>query len=279
MKHNRILAILAIASLSLTSCGDITPQVNEKEYDYAFDVSKSVDCSYFEGASGEMTVNVKAALPFDATIADGMSDCTCDNSGRPDFVITADEIEKIRVNGEMLSLTRDILVHVRPLELCKIKGFNYFNYPVLIRQRGEDGTQYLTKDEIKAFNEDQSTCCDWYGKSNQHYLKGKVVSVGQVVPFDGVPQNNGLFMFPLAPGQTSMYSEKPWNLESVVMTVDVDGEQIELKAIYEEPYSLVTAMAANVRPGDTIEVNISARGILSQCSGIFIHPLSLRKLD
>lgn len=268
-----------IATMACISCSELTPQPEEKEYDYVFDVEKSVDCNYFEGVSGETVLNVKANLPFESTIYDGRSaDFSCDVSGRPEFVITADEIERIRVNGEYLSLTRDILVHVRPLEICRIKGFNWFNYPVLIRQRGGDGTLYLTAEEVRAFNTDRSSSWNWLGKSNQHYIKGKVVSLEEVKPFDGVASGNGLFIFPLAPGQSSMYSDKPWNLEAAEMTVEVDGERILLTAIYEKPYNLVRAMCENIRQGDMIEVNVSARGILDKCSGIFVHPLSVRKI-
>lgn len=280
MKTNPIVAICLIASMTSISCSDITPQIEENEYEYSFDVDKSVSCNYFEGLSVETEINLKANLPFECTIVDGESaDCSCDNSARPEFVITAGEIEKIRVEGEYLSLTRDILVHVRPLELCSIKGFNHFNYPVLIRQRGEDGTMCLSAEEVRAFNRDHTTCWNWCGKSNQHYVRGTVVSVGPVKQFDGVAGGDGLFVYPLAPAQTSMYSENPWNLEVAEMIVDVEGENIALTAIYEKPYGLVSAMCEYIGPGDRVEANVSARGILDNCPCIFIHPLSVRKIQ
>ena len=278
MKNLRIKAIFAIAAVLAASCSDITPQISENEYDYAFDVASAVSANYFEATGGETQIAFKANLPFESTIVENVADCSCDASSRPQFTVTTNEIEEIRVDGEMLSLTRDILVHVRPLEICKIKGFKYFNYPVLIRQRGWDGTQYLTKEEIRAFNDDRSTCSDWWGKSNQHYVKGTVTSVGALSKFEGVPCSGGLFNYPLAPGQTSMYSADAWNLDLVELTVDVEGEGVKLGVLYESAYGLVGELAQKVGVGDLVEVNVSARGILDSYDGIYVHPLAVRKL-
>lgn len=278
MKHIILPAIIVIASMSLASCNDLNPQYEETEYDYTFDVSKAVSGNYFESPAEETAIALKANLPFESTIVNNIDNCRCDSSLRPEFVITADEIERVKVHGEMLSLTRDILVHVQPLEICRIKGYNYFNYPVLIRQRGEDGTQYLSKEEIKAYKVNQTSCADWFGGTNQHYVKGIVREMTSVVPYEGIPTNNGLFIFPLAAHQNSMYSDKPWNLETVEMTIDVNGETIKLKAIYEAPYGLVSDMATRIKTGDRIEANVNARGIHDRYEGIFVHPLAVRKL-
>lgn len=273
-----IPAICAIATMIFASCNDITPQIEEKEYDYSFDIGRAVSCNYFEGSAAGTAVTVKADLPFESTVLSSGSNYSCENAGRPEFVIVTDEIETVKVDGKALSLSRDVLVHIRPLEICRIKGFDYFNYPVLIRQRGDDGTMYLSKDEIQAYKADKMSCSNWIGNCDQHYIKGKVVSIGAVTPFDGVPANNGLFVFPLAPGQNSMYSKTPWNLDAVELTLDVEGESIPLKAIYEKPYGLVLQLAGSVKSGDTVEVNVSARGILDGYDGIFVHPLTVRKL-
>lgn len=272
-----IPAICAIATMIFSSCNDITDQIRENEYEYSFDIGRAVSCNYFEGSAAVTTVRVKADLPFESTVLSSGSNYTCDNTGRPEFVVMTDEIGTVKVDGRDLSLSRDVLVHVRPLEICRIKGFDCFNYPVLIRQRGDDGTMYLSKEQIKAFKADKMSCSDWAGSSDQHYIKGKITSIGAVTPFDGVP-DNGLYIFPLSPGQTAMYSKAPWNLESVEMTVDVEGESIRLRAIYEKPYCLVSTLAGSVEAGDTVEVNVSARGILEGCDGIFVHPLAVRKL-
>lgn len=170
---------------------------------------------------------------------------------------------------------RSYFVYIIPSELCKIKGYGWFNYPVVIRQRGDDGTIALTSDEVKAYNANKAH--DWDGAFNQHYVIGTVKSVGTPTSYQGLASSSG-YINPMAPEQTAIYNNAGWNLEACDIAVDVDGQTINLKAVFEAPYGLVTEMAGRVKAGDTVEVNVTSNGVLDGYNGIFVHPLCVRAL-
>lgn len=274
MKNFKLFAIAIFTTVVLAACNDnlSVSELQNLEKEYSFDIRNAVNANYFETDSNEGAVTVKSNLPFEATILDrNASNWYCDPSTRPNFEICYDDNHLS--NGK--SYTRDILLHIRPLEICKIKGYGYFNYPVVIRQKGDNGALALTKAQVKAFNESQSTS-GWSGENDQHYVVGKVDAITTVSPYAGAPANTGYYTYPLSPDQGSMYSDKAWNLEACDITVNVDGEKIILKAICEAPYGLVSEMAGRVKTGDIVEVNITNRGILESFNGIFVHPLSVR---
>ena len=273
-----ITAVLTIICLASCEPYNNDNNIEEQEYEYSFDVTNAVNANYFTATAEEGVVKVKSNLPFDVTIkAYSSGNWSCDPSTRPSFDIFYDEIELVKIGDEKKSLTRDMIIYLQPLEICKIKGFDYFNYPVCIRQKGEDGTLAMTADEVKTFNSTHSlSALD--GDNDQHYVIGTVKSISAVESYSGALGNSGLYINPIRPEQSSIYSENPWDLEACEMTIDVDGQSIKVKAIFERAYGLVTEMSNRISTGDEVEINVTNNGVIDQYEGIFVHPLSVRKL-
>lgn len=250
----KITSILAIActvlamSLFTTSCekSSISDELN-----YHVNIDKAVSQSQFEIPAIGGEVNLTTNLPFDAAVTtNGQFSIAQDKENKSYYVLSL---------GENKGYTRACTGLVSSLNFHeKIKDFGTFAYPVIIRQEGELGTQYLTKDELESLKSEKKV--DW--TSNDHFIKGTIKAIGKVEPYGGIVNMTSVigsdFSFPLCPQLSTNLTER-YNLEAIVYTVESEGVTLSVRAAWHKSYKLLSKM--NVKVGDTVEIFVDYKGI------------------
>lgn len=262
------------AVLSLTACNNFSDAnvIDVPTNEYAIDIDHFVNQNFFDVA-GTPTINIAANSPFTATILK-TDNLNVDYAGRDRgcFVLTPSPIPSCRIQGKDVQVTRDITVYLRPFDLQRIDGFDFFNYPVRIRQRGTDGTHYLSAEEVAAWKEDHKSQ-DWDGGSDQRYVLGIVKRVGAIHDEEGV-QDPDSYVGPLwkVPATQQSFGS-PQSLEAIDMLLDINGTELHVKIHYFKAYKLVSNLQLSV--GNTVEMNIPASGIIAGDDALWVSPLDI----
>lgn len=272
MKRHIILFLFAIMTLMATSCENIEQGINVPENDYAVDIEKFVSATFFD-ISGTETVALSTKSPFAVTVLSGKDYAVNKDVAAGKFTIYPYEIPQSKYNGEMLSLTRDITLYVRPFEMQTVTGFGYFEYPVRIRQRGADGTVYLTADDIRAWQENHSVNLDWGGEPGQRYILGTIAKIGDMHVeegiYDGIAYCGELWQVPA----TQKAYPEPQTLDVVEIEIDVDGATLTAKVHYPSCYKLVSKSA--YKTGDKIEMSFPNHGMVAGDNTLWVSPLDI----
>lgn len=273
MKKILYFAIALIAVLSLAACGDIRLNTALEEHTYSINIDDYSSRNFFEGPGSSFSISLDLKSPFTPNVVRDL-----DNGYWRLDESSSREAGKLIVNidGIPNSYTRDLTIFVTPWEMQRIAGFGYFYYPIQVRQRGEEGTLYLSAEDLKDY--DGVSIGDWDGGSNQHYILGTVKSISGVKPYDGIYSQaiGGYYDFPLSRGAVDQ--TKPLDLEARNMVVTVDGVDVSLLVAWYKAYNLVSKM--NVKAGDKVEVNIPVKGILAGIDEDFlVGPLAVMKVN
>lgn len=274
MKHYIfIVSFIVTLALMMASCEDMEHGISIPENEYAIDIDNFVNASFFD-ITGTEEVKLSAKSPFTVTIISNSDyDVNKENMASGNFIIYPGEIPQSKYNGENLSLTRDFTLHILSLELQTITGFGYFEYPVRIRQRGEDGTVYLTADDIRAWQKDHSTSRGWGGDANQRYVLGTITKVGDMYAetgiYDGIAYSGDLWQVPA----TQKSFPQPQDLDAVDIEINVDGATLMAKVHYPACYKLVSKSKYKV--GDRIEMNIPNSGMVTGDNTLWVSPLDI----
>ena len=294
-KHT-VLAIMIVVAAMLAACNNIEHGIDVPENEYVLDINNYVSDNFFN-LTENIPVEITVKSPFVATILKGNAysvDNTAREKGR--FTVTAEEIPMYSFDKNaayadnpygnipaytpekgLYSLTRDFTIYIRPFEMQTITGYGWFNYPVRIRQRGADGTYYLTGEQIRKWKNDHTTAHDeWFGDYDNHYIKATVLNVGEIEKEEGIYSAN-TSIGPLwnVPATGQSYGEAQC-LEARMLTLSVDGEQLNIKVHYPECYNLLSK--ADYKTGDTVEVFIPNTGIITGSDIIWVSPLDILKL-
>lgn len=268
------LAASCIAAFTLTACESFDNGIEMSTNEYSIDINNYVNQNTFD-VCGTPDIQISANSPFTATIlkTDGL-DVDVTDRDRGNFILTPTPIDPVNYKGGRASLTRDITAYVRPFELQYIAGFESFNYPIRIRQRGADGTLYLTSDDIAAWKENHTTV-DWDGKADQRYVLGRVKSMGVIHDEKGI-RNPESAIGPLwgVPAVRQAYG-KPQSLEALEMTLDVDGVELQVMIHYFKAYNLVSNLKLAV--GDMVEMNVPTSGMITGSNVLWVSPLAIEK--
>lgn len=265
-----ILSFFVAVVLIAASCEDIEPAISIPENEFAIDIDNFVNASFFD-IIGTEKVKLSAKSPFLVTIlSNGDYAVSKDDIALGNFVISPNEIPQSRYRGENLSLTRDLTLYVLSLELQTISGFGYFQYPIRVRQRGADGTVYLTAEDIRAWQEDHSSSSSWGGDANQRYILGTITKVGDMHTengvYDGIAYCGELWQVPA----TQRSYPEPQILDAVDIEINVDGATLMAKVHYPACYKLVSKN--NYKVGDRIEMNIPNSGIITGNNTLWVSP-------
>ena len=269
------LAAACIAAFSLAACESFDNGIDMPTNEYSFDINSYVNQNTFD-VSGTPDILISANSPFTPTIlsTDGL-DVDVTDREHGNFILTPTPIDPVRYKGGRASLTRDITAYIRPLELQYVAGFEFFNYPIRIRQRGADGTLYLSGSDIAAWKENHAAA-DWDGNYNQHYVIGTVKSLGALHEEEGICSPNTT-IGPLWTVPAAMRSfGKPQTLEAFEMTLDVEGVELQVMVHYFKAYNLVSKMKLSM--GDQVEMNFPNSGIVTGSNVLWVSPLDIEKI-
>lgn len=293
-KHT-ILAIMIVVAAMLAACNNIEHEIDVPENEYVLDINNYVNNNFFN-LTENIPVEITVKSPFVATILKGNAysvDNTAREKGR--FTVTAQEIPMYSFDKKaayadnpygnipaytpgkgMYSLTRDFTIYIRPFEMQKITGYEWFNYPVRIRQRGADGTYYLTGEQIRKWKENHIAASEeWFGNYDNHYIKATILNIGEKEKEEGIYTNTSIGPLWNVPATGQSYGVAQ-RLETRMLTLSVDEEQLNIKVHYPECYNLLSK--ADYKIGDTVEVFIPNTGIITGSDIIWVSPLDILKL-
>lgn len=265
-----ILSFFIIMALAAASCEDIQHNIDLPENEYAIDIDNFVNTSFFD-ITGTEDIILSTKSPFMVTVISNKEyDVNKDNMELGKFVISPNEIPQSKYHEERLSLTRDFTMYVLAFEMQTITGFGYFQYPVRVRQRGEDGTLYLTGDDIQAWQKDHSVNSNWGGDAEQRYILGAISKVGEMHTeegiYDGIAYCGELWQVPA----TQKYYPKPQKLDAIDIEINVDGVTLNAKIHYPACYKLFSKNDYKV--GDRIEMNIPNHGMVEGDNTLWVSP-------
>lgn len=269
------LAASCIAAFTLTACESFDNGIEMSTNEYNIDINNYVNQNTFD-VCGTPDIQISTNSPFTPTILKTSElDVDVSDRDRGNFILTPTPIAPVSYKGTRASLTRDITAYVRPFVLQDIAGFESFNYPIRIRQRGDNGTLYLSGSQIAAWKENHSTA-DWDGNYNQHYVIGTVKRVGALHTEEGIYDPISV-VGPLWEVPAAMRSfDKPQSLEAFEMTLDIDGVELQVMVHYFKAYKLVSNLRLSV--GDSVEMNFPNSGINNSSNVLWVSPLDIEKL-
>lgn len=263
-----LYVLLSSAFLPLTSCTDLHKGIELPTGSHSVDIDHfASQCFYETTDSQNLTLQVNS--PFATTVL-STDDVIVDNSARErgSFILMPG-----RIPENMMQTTRDIAVHIRPFEMQNIEGFDAFCYPVRIRQRGEDGTLYLTPEQISAWKQDHSTFSSWKGNYNQHYVLGTVKSVSPLHSEAGIPDEKSyLGKLWFVPALERSF-DSAQDIEAVDIVLQVGSEDLSVKIHYPACYHLVKNMLLPV--GSTVEMNVPNSGMIAGDNTLWVSPLDI----
>lgn len=256
-----ILAIAAILSATI-ACNPKDLPVQEDSFD--FNIETFVSQNFFAMSPEGGKIDLAPKAPFDVVVGStnssiGINKCVLNVGGADDY-------------------TEEIFAYIKYNEVNRaIKGFGYFNYPIVIRLEGEEGTSYLDKDELTAMKQKS---VDWGGDA---YIKGTVKSVSNVYDWAGILRHPSgsvdYYDFPICGNRfggnvMSIDQTKPYDLEAVDIVVESEGVQISVRAAWVKAYKLLGKM--NLKAGDEVEIYADKRGIDGgHDKDILVNPLSV----
>jgi len=265
------LAATCIAALSLTACQNFDKGIELPTNQYSIDIDHYVNQNTFD-VTGTPDIQISANSPFTVTIlkTEGL-DIDVSQRDRGNFTLTPTDIDPCSYKGSMARLTRDITAYLRPFEMQYIDGFDAFNYPVRIRQRGED-TYYLSGEQIATWKENHSSK-EWDGKANQRYVLGTIKNLGAIHDEEGVYNpDSSIGSLWTVPAVKQAYG-LPQKLEAIDMSLDIDGVELQVKVHYFKAYHLVSNMRLAV--GDKVEMNIPVSGMITDSNVLWVSPLDI----
>lgn len=274
---NHVFCFATLIVLTLTGCNSLDRHEDIPDRSYTIDIDHYAMQNFFESTGDSFSLALDIRSPFTPNVVRDLDNgfWSLDESSNRAAGKLIVNIDGIPYSGGG-QYTRDITIFVTPWDMQKIEGFGYFNYPIQVRQRGADGTLYLTAEELKAYDVMSST--GWKGGFNQHYILGTVKSISDVKPYDGIYSQaiGGYYDFPLSRGAVDQ--TKPLDLEARNMVVTVDGVDVSLLVAWYKAYNLVSKM--NVKAGDKVEINIPVKGIIAGIDEDFlVGPLAVIKMN
>ena len=280
-----IAVLLAGAAAGFSACDSLEKEKFPVE-NYSVNVDNYVTPGFVDiDAGASATLSLRVNSPFETTILKGPA-YSVDALGSGVFGVTLGSVPDVKYDKNAAyakygnipgysegksyyNITRDVELFVRPVEMnLTVEGFDMFCYPVRVRQRGSDGTYYLTGEQVWNLNED-----NMFGGVDQHYVKATVKSAGTVYSDSGryTPDAavGDLWQVPA----TGQYLDKAPDLEAMDVILDVDGVNLKVKVHYFAAYKLVGKL--NIHAGDTVEMNVPNSGIFRGDDTLWVSPLDI----
>lgn len=295
------IAAIMIAAITFTACQNL--ETSPSPYsDTAWAQTKSLDIANFVANNQYMvnsaaeTIVIKPKAPFETRIPAGDA-YKMDNSGfitGGTITLSMQAIPTVKNDNEKTAwytnpygnipsydknkteyeLTRDVTVYVKHYQYRNVEGFGDFGYPVSIRQRGADGTYYLSAEQLKEWKDaPHSATAKMFGNDGQRYIKGVITDIGEITKKEMTTNNATGYWSASWINDKKYFINKTLDIQTIKM--NINGETITVEISYFEEYKLLDKL--NLKSGDSIEVAFKESGCYNTPGVLHVSPVDIFK--
>lgn len=289
------IMMMALAIGALGACQNLEDNPspysdNEMASTKDFDVAGFLSSNCLTASVGSNTISIAPNAPFKTRIPEG-NDYKAENRGFQNngtISLTMNNIPAFMNNQESAAyfgnpygnipsyekgkesyfITRDVILFVCHFEYRNVEGFGDFLYPVRVRQAGPDGTYYLSAEQLREWKAAPvGTIAKMFGANGQRYIKGTVTRIGET----SVKELKSGYELPwIFEGKRFAKA----TLEVKDITVEVDGEQIDIEVSYLREYKLLDKL--NLSTGSTVEIAFRSEGATRTLGKLHVAPYDIQ---